>query len=478
MTPPIAPAYVAGRFRQTSKTQALHAPYDGAWFISASFCGPAELEEAVAAAAASFEQTRRMASYERAGVLRQVGAALQARAREFADTMVQESGKPIGDAEAEVARAVHTFEIAAAEAERLYGETIPMDLRPNAAGRLGLTRRFPVGPVLAITPFNFPLNLAVHKIAPAIAAGCPIVVKPAEQTPLSCLKLAELIDATAWPKGALSVVPCDRSVAAGLVGDERFRVLTFTGSQKVGWELKARAGKARVVLELGGNAAVIVDASADLDLAIPRLVYGAFSYAGQKCISVQRLYVHAKVWDEFVRRFVDAARAVKLGDPRDREALVGPMIDERNARRIEEWIDEAVKGGAKVLLGGPRRDRLVPPTVLTQVPRSARLAAEEAFGPTVNLERIEGFAEGIRAVNDSKFGLQCGVFTRDLGNALAAFEQISVGAVIVNDAPSFRIDHMPYGGVKESGLGREGVRYALRDYTEERLLVVDPPPVA
>jgi glyceraldehyde-3-phosphate dehydrogenase (NADP+) len=478
MTPPIAPAYVAGRFRQTSQTQALHAPYDGAWFISASFCGPAELEEAVAAAAASFDATRRMTSYERAGVLRQVGAGLQARAREFADTMVQESGKPIGDAEAEVARAVHTFEIAAAEAERLYGEVIPMDLRPNAAGRLGLTRRFPVGPVLAITPFNFPLNLAVHKIAPAIAAGCPIVVKPAEQTPLSCLKLAELIDATAWPKGALSVVPCDRAVAAGLVGDERFSVLTFTGSQKVGWELKARAGKAKVVLELGGNAAVIVDASADLDLAIPRLVYGAFSYAGQKCISVQRLYVHARVWDDFVRRFVDAARAVKLGDPRDREALVGPMIDEKNARRIEEWIDEAVKGGAKVLLGGPRRDRLVPPTVLTQVPRTARLAAEEAFGPTVNLERIEGFAEGIRAVNDSRFGLQCGVFTRDLGNALAAFEQISVGAVIVNDAPSFRIDHMPYGGVKDSGLGREGVRYALRDYTEERLLVVDPPPVA
>jgi glyceraldehyde-3-phosphate dehydrogenase (NADP+) len=318
----------------------------------------------------------------------------------------------------------------------------------------------------------------VHKVAPAIAAGCPIVVKPAEQTPVSCLLLAEIIDGTAWPKGALSVVPCDRAVASRLVDDERFAVLSFTGSAKVGWALKARAGKKKVALELGGNAAVIVDASADLDHAIPKLVYGAFSYAGQKCISVQRVFVHEKVWEPFCDRFVAAAKKVKIGDPRDPEALVGPMIDEANARRIEEWIAEAVGQGARVLLGGPRTDRVVPPTVLTGVPRAARLAAEEAFGPTVNLERIDSFADGIRAVNDSRYGLQCGVFTRDLGNTLAAFEQISVGAVIVNDAPSFRVDHMPYGGVKDSGLSREGLRWAIRDYTEERLLVVDPPPVA
>jgi glyceraldehyde-3-phosphate dehydrogenase (NADP+) len=476
--PAVRPAYVAGRFRQTSQTQALHAPFDGAWFISVSFCGPAELEEATAAAARAFDETRRMSAYERAEVCRAVQAGLHARRDELADTILTESGKPIGDARAEVDRAIHGFEIAAAEAERIYGEVIPLDLRPSAAGRLGLTRRFPVGPVLAITPFNFPLNLAVHKVAPAIAAGCPVVVKPAEQTPVSCLLLAEIIDATAWPKGALSVVPCDRAVAAGLVDDERFKVLSFTGSAKVGWELKARAGKKKVVLELGGNAAVIVDESADLDRAIPKLVYGAFSYAGQKCISVQRLFVHARVWEPFVERFLAVARQVKIGDPRQTDALVGPMIDEANARRIETWIDEAVSRGARVLLGGPRRDRVVPPTVLTGVPRDARLAAEEAFGPTVNLERIDSFADGIRAVNDSRYGLQCGVFTRDLGNTLAAFEQISVGAVIVNDAPSFRVDHMPYGGVKDSGLSREGLRSAIRDYTEERLLVVDPPPIA
>jgi len=478
MTPPVQPAYIAGRFRTTSQTQALHAPFDGAWFISVSFCGPAELDEATAAAVRAFEETRRMSAYERAEVCRAVALGLRARHDELADVMVQESGKPIGDARAEVDRAIHGFEIAAAEAERIYGEVIPLDLRPSAAGRLGLTRCFPAGPILAITPFNFPLNLAVHKIAPAIAAGCPIVVKPAEQTPVSCLKLAEIVDGTAWPKGALSVVPCDRQIASPLVEDERFRVVSFTGSARVGWALKARAGKKRVVLELGGNAAVLVDASADLDRAVPKLVYGAFSYAGQKCISVQRLYVHAAVFDAFRDRFLDAARRVKIGDPRDPEALVGPLIDEANARRIESWIAEAVQAGAEVLLGGPRQDRVVPPTVLTRVPREAKLAAEEAFGPTVNLERVASFADGIRAVNDSRFGLQCGVFTRDLGNALAAFEQISVGAVIVNDAPSWRVDHMPYGGVKESGLGREGIRWAIRDYTEERLLVVDPPPVA
>jgi glyceraldehyde-3-phosphate dehydrogenase (NADP+) len=478
MTPPVRPAYIAGQFRHTRQTRALHAPFDGAWFVSVSMCDASDLEEAIAAAARTFPATRALGAWERSAILRQIAGGLRARAGEFAEGMVEESGKPIGDARAEVERAIHTFEIAAAEAERLEGEVIPMDLRATSAHRLGLTRWFPAGPVLAITPFNFPLNLAVHKIAPAIAAGCPIVVKPAEQTPISCLRLAEIIDGTAWPKGALSVVPADRQVASSLVDDERFAVVSFTGSQRVGWDLKARAGKKKVVLELGGNAAVIVDASADLDDAIPKLVYGAFSYAGQKCISVQRLFVHAAVWDAFVPRFLDAARKVKIGDPRDPDALVGPMIDEANARRIEEWIAEAVQAGARVLLGGPRQGRVVPPTVLTDVPAHVRIAAEEAFGPTVNLTRVDGFEAGITAVNDSRFGLQCGVFTRDLGNTLAAFERIVVGAVIVNDAPSYRIDHMPYGGVKDSGFGREGVRYAMRACCEPRLLVISPPPVA
>jgi acyl-CoA reductase-like NAD-dependent aldehyde dehydrogenase len=302
------------------------------------------------------------------------------------------------------------------------------------------------------------------------------VVKPASQTPTSCLRLAEIIDDTSWPKGALSVVPATREAADLLTTDERFAVLSFTGSPEVGWDLKARAGKKKVVLELGGNAAVIVDESADLDLAIPKLIYGAFSYAGQKCISIQRIYVHQRRWDEFVGRFLGAVREVKVGDPRDRDVFVGPMIDEGNARRVEAWIAEAVERGARVLFGGRRAGALLPPTVLTAVPRDARMAKDEVFGPTVNLEPVQSFEAALEAVNDSTFGLQCGVFTADLRHTFRAFERLVVGAVIVNNAPSFRIDHMPYGGVKDSGFGREGIRHAIADYTEERLLVVALPP--
>ena len=472
MPPRHFPAYVAGAFRETPEKKKLHAPFDGACFALVSMCGRAEIDEAIAAGTKAFTATRALGSWERAAICLQIADGLRARAPELADGMVEESGKPIRDAEAEVERAIHCFQIAAAEAERIYGEVIPLDLRASSRGRWGLTRRFPIGLVAGIAPFNFPLNLAVHKVAPAIAAGCPIVLKPAEQTPTSCLRLAEIIDGTAWPKGALSVLPADRAVADALVTDERIALLSFTGSQKVGWDMKARAGKKRVVLELGGNAAVIVDESADLDAAIPKLIYGAFSYAGQKCISAQRLYVHARIWDDFVARFVAAARAVKVGDPRDPDNLVGPMIDEANALRIERWIEEAKARGAKVLVGGPRRGATVPPTVLTEVPHVLPLHREEAFGPTVNLERVESFDAAVAGVNDSRFGLQCAIFTRDLDHALAAHQRLEVGAVIVNDAPSYRIDHMPYGGAKDSGFGREGIRYAIRDLTEERLLVV------
>ena len=472
MRPERFPAYVAGRFEETPDIRELHAPFDGACFAFVAFCGAAELERAIAGACEAREACAQLGAWERAAICRAVAAGLAEERAAIADGMVEESGKPIGDARAEVERAIHCFEIAAGEAERFGGEMIPLDLRAASKGRFGITRRFPVGVVAGIAPFNFPLNLAVHKIAPAIASGCPIVVKPAEQTPTSCLRLARIIDRTGWPKGGLSIVPADRAAAAPLVEDERIAMLSFTGSQKVGWALKARAGKKKVALELGGNAAVIVDESADLERAIPKLVYGAFSYAGQKCISVQRLYVHARRWNEFVARFVEAARKVKIGDPRDPEALVGPMIDQANAERIERWIAEAVARGAKVLLGGPRQGRVVPPTVLTEVPRDVPLQAEEAFAPTVNLACVGSFAEAIAQVNDSRFGLQCGVFTNDLDHALQAFNQIAVGAVVLNDAPSYRIDHMPYGGVKDSGLGREGIRYAMQEMTEERLLVV------
>ena len=469
-------AYIAGHFVHTTERRELRAPFDGSHFATVDLCGPAELEDAIAAGVRAAPAAAALSSYERASILRAVAAGVRARREELALGMCYESGKPIGDAFGEVDRAEHCFELAAAEAERIYGEVIPLDLRPASAGRWGLTRRFPVGLVAGISPFNFPLNLAVHKIAPAMAAGCPIVLKPATQTPTSTLRLAEIIDATAWPKGALSVVPATREAADVLTTDERIALLSFTGSAEVGWRMKSRAGKKKVVLELGGNAAAIVDQSTDLDFAIPKLIYGAFSYAGQKCISVQRIFVHARLWDDFVPAFVESARRVRCGDPRDAEVLVGPMIDEANARRVESWVDEARRLGAEILLGGKRQGSLMPPTVLTQVPRKAHLDRDEAFGPTVNLERVADFDEAIARANDSDFGLQCGVFTRDLVNAWRAFERLAVGAVVLNDAPSYRIDHMPYGGVKDSGFGREGIRYAIEDMTEQRLLVVAMPP--
>ncbi len=469
-------AYIAGTWKPTANRRELRAPFDASHFATVHLCGPAELEEAIAAGVRAAPVTAALSSYERASICRAVAAGVRSRREELALGMCYESGKPIGDAFAEVDRAEHCFEIAAAEAERMGGEVLPLDVRPASAGRWGLTRRFPVGLVAGISPFNFPLNLAVHKIAPAMASGCPIVLKPATQTPTSTLRLAEIIDATAWPKGALSVVPASREAADVLTTDERIQLLSFTGSAEVGWRMKARAGKKRVVLELGGNAAAIIDESADLDFAIPKLVYGAFSYAGQKCISVQRIFVHARLWDAFVPAFVESTRRIKVGDPRDADVLVGPMIDEANAKRIEAWIDEARRLGAEVLIGGKRQGALVPPTVLAAVPREAKLNREEAFGPTVNLERVADFDEAIERTNDSAFGLQCGVFTRDLPHAWRAFEQLVVGGVIINDAPSYRIDHMPYGGVKDSGFGREGIRYAMQDMTELRLMVVAMPP--
>jgi glyceraldehyde-3-phosphate dehydrogenase (NADP+) len=471
-------AYIAGKWTQTADRRELRAPFDGTHFATVHLCGPRELEEAIAAGSRAAPVVASLSSYERASICRTIAARIRQRREELALGMCYESGKPIGDAFGEVDRAEHCFEIAAAEAERLTGEVLPLDLRPSSQDRWGLTRRFPIGLVAGIAPFNFPLNLAVHKIAPAIAAGCPIVLKPATQTPTSTLRLAEIIDDSAWPKGGLSVVPATREAADVLTTDERIQLLSFTGSAEVGWKMKARSGKKRVILELGGNAAAIIDESADLDHAIPKLIYGAFSYAGQKCISVQRIFVHARRWDEFVAAFVESARRVKVGDPRDAAVVVGPMIDEGNARRIEDWIEEARRLGAQVLLEGRRRGPLMPPTVLAAVPRAAKLDREEAFGPTVNLTRVESFEEAIEHVNDSSFGLQCGVFTRDLPHAWRAFERITVGAVIVNDAPSYRIDHMPYGGVKDSGLGREGIRYAMQDMTEPRLMVLAMPPHA
>jgi acyl-CoA reductase-like NAD-dependent aldehyde dehydrogenase len=466
-------AYVAGAWRETGVDAVIRSPWDGAEVATISLCRPEDIEDAVAGAVRAFAETRKLAAYERATICREISAALAARKDELAMAMCLEGGKPMGDARAEVDRGVHTFEIAAAEAERLGGEVIPLDLRPTSAGRLGITRRVPIGPIAAISPFNFPINLAAHKVAPAIAAGCPVVLKPAPQTPISCLLLAEIIAATAWPKEALSVVPSMPDVANALVVDERLKLLTFTGSPAVGWELKKRAGKKKVVLELGSNSAVVVDETADLAYAVPRIVYGAFSYAGQKCIKVQRLYVHERIYDRFVDEFLKATRVVKVGDPKDLEVLVGPLIDEKSAARVDAWVEEAKARGATMLAGGARHGNVVPPTVLTDVPRDARVSCEEVFGPVVVVEKYTDFSAALAAVNDSPFGLQAGVFTENLDRAFEAFAELDVGGVIVNDIPTYRVDHMPYGGVKNSGLGREGIRYALEDMTEIRIMVVN-----
>jgi acyl-CoA reductase-like NAD-dependent aldehyde dehydrogenase len=436
---------------------------------------PAQYEEAVTAAVAAFEQTRRLPSFERSAALRKISAGIAARRAEIGRLIATESGKPIRDSLTEVDRAVLTFRLGAEEAERIGGEVMPLDLNPASRGRFGITRRFPIGPVAAISPFNFPLNLAAHKLAPAIAAGNPIVLKPPSKDPLTMLTVAEVIAEAGLPSGSVSILPMTREVGDRLVADDRFKLLTFTGSPDVGWAMKRRAGKKRVVLELGGNAGVIVDRSADLDWAVRRIVVGAFSYAGQVCISVQRIYVHEVIWDDFMTRFVAAAGALKVGDPLDPATDVGPMVDAAAIERTRGWVDEAVSLGGKVLLGGKADGACFEPTILTGVPASARVCTSEAFAPLAVVFPFTDFGEAVRGVNDSRFGLQAGVFTNDLDHAWSSFGELEVGGVIVNDVPTYRIDSMPYGGSKDSGQGREGVRYAIEDMTELRILVLSGP---
>ena len=394
------------------------------------------------------------------------------RREEFARTICQEAGKPIKTSRIEVERAINTFQIAAEESTRIYGEYIPLDTLESTGGRWGLVRRFPLGPVFAITPFNFPLNLVAHKVAPAMAAGCPLILKPAPQTPISSLLLSEVVQESGWPEGALAVMPLSNENAALLVADDRIKLLTFTGSAAVGWQLKSRAGKKRVTLELGGNAGVIVHSDADLEYAAQRCVAGGFSYAGQTCISVQRILVQSSVFDRFTELLVQGVGKLKLGDPMQETTDVPPLIREQDAVRAAEWIDEAVKGGAKLLCGGKRNGAMLEPTVLTGTSPEMRVNCAEAFAPLVTVEPYEYFAEALHQINNSAYGLQAGVLTRDAALIQMAFEELEVGGVIAGDVPSFRVDQMPYGGVKDSGLGREGLRYAIEDMTERRLLVM------
>jgi glyceraldehyde-3-phosphate dehydrogenase (NADP+) len=398
---------------------------------------------------------------------------MRQRRTDLIDLLVQEVGKPVTDATVEVDRGAFTVQLAAEEASRIFGEVMPLDLMPTSRNRFGITRRFPIGPIAGISPFNFPLNLSVHKVAPAIAAGNSIVLKPPTAAPLTMLLVAQFAQEVGLPAGVLNVLPMDRSTGDRLVADDRFKLLSFTGSPDVGWSMKQRAGAKPVVLELGGNAGVIVDDDADLDFAISRIRTGAFAFAGQVCISVQRVFIHEQVYGEVRDRLVEATSKLRLGNPADPTTELGPMIDDKAAARTQQWVDAAVAEGANVLTGGKASGRFFAPTILENASATSFVCSREAFAPLLTIFPVSSFGEGIRRLNDSDFGLQAGVFTNRLEHALAAYERIEAGGVIINDVPSYRIDHMPYGGVKGSGIGREGVKYAIEDMTELRLMVMN-----
>ena len=403
------PIFLAGRWVESPDPLVVENPADDSAPAGSTFnATPEQYEEAVQAAVAAFEVTRELPAYERGRILREISAGLKARREELGRLIALESGKPIRDALVEVDRATLTFRLGAEEAERIFGETIPLDLMPASRGRIGITRRFPIGPIAGISPFNFPLNLAAHKVAPAIASGNPIVLKPPSKDPLTMLTVAEIIESAGVPAGMVSILPMTRELGDRMVADDRFKLLTFTGSPSVGWRMKERAGKKKVVLELGGNAGAIVDATADLDWAAKRMVVGAFAYAGQICISVQRLFVHDSVYEPFMERFIAAATALKLGDPLDPATDVGPMVDANAVGRTKRWVDEAVALGGELLLGGEPKGLFFPPTILSGVPVTAQVCSNEAFAPLVVVERFTDFGEAVRAVNDSMFGLQTG----------------------------------------------------------------------
>jgi glyceraldehyde-3-phosphate dehydrogenase (NADP+) len=465
------PIYVAGEWQAAGDPLEVRNPYSGDVVGVTYQASRDQLEEAIVAAERAFAVTRRMPTYERVALLKAMAEGLRARRDEVARMISAEAGKPIRDAEVETDRGVFTLETAAEEAKRLEGEVIPLDLLPSSKGRSGVVRRFPIGPIAGISPFNFPLNLALHKIAPAIASGNTIVLKPPSRDPLTMLLFAEIVEAAGVPKAAVSIMPMDREVGDALVADPRFKLLSFTGSPDVGWQMKQRAGMKKVILELGGNAGVIVDADSDLDFAVSRVKVGAFAFSGQVCISVQRVFVHEDVYDEFKDKLVAAVKTIKLGDPAERTTDLGPMIDEKAVMRTQSWIDQAVADGASVLTGGSAEGTFFQPTVIENAPPRSLVCAKEAFAPLVTIVPVKSFGDAIRDINDSEYGLQAGVFTNSLEKALVAHENIDVGGVIINDVPTYRIDHMPYGGVKASGLGREGLKYTIEEMTEPRLMV-------
>ncbi len=461
---------INGAWRESQDVREIRSPYDRAVAGRVHFAEREQVKAALAAADHTFQKTRRLSSRERSTVLEKAAAGIQERKEELARSITLQSGKIIRDARAEVDRAVMTFDIASEEAKRQGGEFIPLDLSAATAGRWGIARRFPVGVVTAITPFNFPLNLVAHKVAPALACGNTVVLRPASQVPITSLLLGEIITAAEYPPGGLNVTPAGYGESEILLTDDAVKKVTFTGSPAVGWELKKKACQKKVTLELGGNAAVVVEPDADLESALPRVVTGSFSYSGQICISVQRLFLHEKIYDRFMADLVARAGKLTTGNPLDETTDIGPMITLEAAKQTEEWVDEAVGRGARAVCGGKRDGAVFEPTILENVAPDLRISRLEAFAPVVIAAPYSDFSAALESVNNSIYGLQAGVFTGNLKKAFEAYEILDVGGVIINDIPTFRIDHMPYGGTKQSGTGREGVRYAIEEMTELKLL--------
>ncbi len=467
------PLLIGGKWEESDSHFEVVNPFNNQPVAKVCRASGAHAEKALSAAHNARTLIGALPSHKKAAILQKTSELLLQRREELSRTITLENGKPINESRTEVDRAALTFRIASEEASRIGGEFIGLDRNRFSEGRWGITRRFPCGPVLGITPFNFPLNLVAHKIAPAIAAGNPIILKPATKTPLSALRLGELIVESGIPDGGLSVLPCDGKTAESILADQRIKVLSFTGSASVGWHLKEVAHDRKVVLELGGNAGVIIDRECDLEYAVDRCVAGAFSYAGQVCISVQRIYVHKDVYDDFLARFTTKVKALRMGDPLDESNQLGPMIDEDNLRRVEAWVNEAKAAGAKIAAGGRRNGNFYEQTIILDTTPQMKVSCMEVFAPVVTIAKMDDFRDGLRLVNDSVYGLQAGVFTNNLKSAFAAFEVLEVGGVIVNDVPAYRVDHMPYGGVKMSGFGREGLKYSIEEMTELRLMALN-----
>ena len=451
--------------------------YTGEVATRCALADAAAIDEGIAGAVRATEPMAKMPSYEKKSVLEHCVTRFKERFDELAMALCIEAGKPINDAEGEVTRLIDTFQIAAEESTRMHGELQALDISPRAKGYQGMWKRVPIGPCSFISPFNFPLNLAAHKIAPALAVGCPFVMKPASRTPLGAIIMGEVLAETDLPEGAFSILACSRDGADLFTVDDRLKLLSFTGSPGVGWDLKARCGKKKVVLELGGNAAVVVDADTrDLDDAVNRIIFGAFYQSGQSCIGVQRIMIHEDIYDVLKAKLVAKTATLIKGDPKQRETFIGPMISESEATRLHGWIDSAAAAGGTILCGGTRDGAMLDATLMENVPLNQDLCVEEAFGPAAVLQKFASWDDAISMVNDSKFGLQAGIFTRDFYKVQQAWDEMEVGGVVVGDVPSYRVDNMPYGGVKDSGIGREGIVFAMEDMTEIRNLVIRTPP--